>query len=160
MTNTQIELRDIPGFEGRYAATEDGRIWSHLRNKFLKSCGDPDDYQIVYLRGKPQKGNYYVHRLVAMAWLPNPDNLPQVNHKDEHKDNNSADNLEWCTSKYNLSYGRCANRRHIPVRCIELDKTYPSMYEAAKAMGGNAPNLHNCVRGKQKTFAGYHWELA
>lgn len=154
------ELRDIPGFEGRYAATKDGRIWSHIRQRFMQPCGVPDDYQIVTL-SKDNKGkSYLVHRLVALAWIPNPNNYPQVNHIDEHKDHNWADNLEWCDAKYNLSYGKCSRRRHKPVYCIELDKTYPSMYAAALALGGSSPNLNSCIYGKQKTFAGYHWRLA
>lgn len=152
-------LKDIPGFEGSYAATEDGQIWSYKRQRFLKPCGEPDNYQIVML-SKNNKGKcYFVHRLVALAWLPNPDNLPQVNHKDEHKDHNWPSNLEWCDAKYNLSYGKCARRRHKAVYCIELDKTYPSMYAAAVSLGGNASNLTTCIQGKQKTFAGYHWKL-
>lgn len=153
------KLRDIPGWEGLYAATRDGRIWSHRRKRFMKPCGEEGNYQLVML-SKDNKGKcYYVHRLVALAYIPNPDNLPEVNHKDEHKDHNWADNLEWCDKDYNLNYGTRSQRVRKAVYCVELDKTYPSMYEAAKAFGGHQSNLTNCVHNHQHTFAGYHWRL-
>lgn len=88
-------MRDIPGYEGLYAATEDGRIWSYRRKKFLKPGKGKDGYLYVILckDGKPK--TYRIHRLVAETYLPNPLNLPQVNHLDEDKTNNALPNLEW-----------------------------------------------------------------
>lgn len=157
--NENIELRDIPGFEGRYAATSCGKIWSYKYKKFLQPCGEENNYQIVMLWDNGKGRCFYVHRLVAMAWLPNPDNLPEVNHIDEHKDNNRLSNLEWCTKEYNLNYGGRSMRIKKPVRCIETGEVYNSIYLASKASGGAQPNLSTHLKwGTPKTVAGYHWE--
>lgn len=96
---------DIEGYEGLYAITEDGNVWSYRRNKFLiakmSNCG----YMRVVLSKNNVTTNYSVHRLVAKAYIPNPNNYPCVNHKDENKLNNCVENLEWCTHKYNRNYG-------------------------------------------------------
>ena len=150
-------MKDIPNYEGIYAATEDGQIWSHRRQKFLTPCGGEGNYQIVMFSVKGKTSTPYVHRLVAMAWLPNPDNLPEINHKNRCRDDNRVENLEWCDRVHNLAH---IGRKTVPVYCVELDKTYHSVYSAAKEMNSGARNLLNCVRGKQKTYAGYHWRLA
>lgn len=147
------ELKDIKGLEGLYAATRDGRIWSHKRKKFLKLCGVPENYQIVTIKGKSQ----YVHRLVALAYLENPNNLPCVNHKDEHKHHNWVDNLEWCTAKYNKNYGTHATRK-TPVHCIELDKTFESQQAASIELNIHPATLNSCLKGRQSTAGGYHWQ--
>ena len=97
-------MKDIPGFEGLYAATEDGQIYSYRRKRFMKLSGVPGDYYLVNLTKDKKWKSYYVHRLVAMAFLPNPDNLPQVNHIDRRKDNNCLSNLEWCSVYDNLKH--------------------------------------------------------
>ena len=99
-------LKDIPGLEGLYQASDDGRIYS-VRNKlFLKQAGG-DDYHIVTITcvSRGIRKQEYVHRLVAMAFLENPHNYTEVNHKDECKTNNCVDNLEWCDHYYNINYG-------------------------------------------------------
>lgn len=107
--------RDIKGFEGLYQVSNLGRVKS--LPKYTYSRGYPQLRKEKILRpgytGKNRcyatvvlndgKG-YKVHRLVAQAFIPNPDNLPQVNHKDENPFNNCADNLEWCTNQYNVNY--------------------------------------------------------
>ena len=104
-------MQDIKGYEGIYAVTEDGQVWSYRRKKFLKPYDTGRGYKKVdlYLKGKREKR--YIHRLVAEAFIPNPENKPQVNHKDENKDNNSVGNLEWMTSKENNNYGTAKQRR-------------------------------------------------
>lgn len=149
-------MRDIPGYEGKYAATSCGKIWSYKRNKFLSVCGEKDNYQVVNLFDNGDNKTCYVHRLVAMAYLPNPDNLPEVNHIDRHKDNNNLNNLEWCTRKYNISYRDYRKLRNI--YCVELDKTYDSIKEAAEEMNREVSNLYTHLKhNTPKTFAGYHW---
>lgn len=150
-------MKDIPGYEGRYAATTDGRIWSHRSKKFLASCGETGNYQLVMLCVNNKATTPYVHRLVAMTFLPNPDNLPEVNHINMCRDDNRLENLEWCTKEYNLAH-RNLHLKAKPVRCIELNKSYRSLYDAAKSVGGNPSNLAACLKGRQKVFAGYHWE--
>ncbi len=153
-----VELRDIPEYEGHYAATKDGRIWSHKNNKFMKSCGELDNYQVVMLHKNGEGKLFYVHRLVALAWIPNPNNYPKVNHKDEHKDHNWADNLEWCTQQYNLQYSG-VGRNKVPVRCIETGEEFESIYKAAKAKHTYQPDLCNHLKhGIPKSAGGYHWE--
>lgn len=90
-------MKFIPGFENLYSATEDGKIWSHKRDKFLSQGNHKDKYKLVRLNGK----SFYVHRLVAMTYVPNPDNLPVINHKNAKRDDNRYENLEWCTKRYN-----------------------------------------------------------
>lgn len=104
-------VKDIQGFEGRYAITSDGKVWSYPKTTkynpnhtglWLKKCLD-DGYYIVCL--KKLDGTYKkisVHRLVAQTFIVNPDNKPQVNHKDGNKLNNHVNNLEWVTSQENI----------------------------------------------------------
>lgn len=98
-------MKDIVGYEGIYAITSCGRVWSYRRKKFLTSFKTPEGYEQVWLcrNGKPI--GRYVHRLVAQAYIPNPDNLPVINHKDEVPYHNWITNLEWCTQLYNIHYG-------------------------------------------------------
>lgn len=96
---------DIEGYAGLYAVTEDGRVWSYRSQKFLKLYSDCWGYYRVGLWERNKMKNYQVHRLVANAYIPNPNNYPCVNHKDEDKSNNNVSNLEWCTYAYNNIYG-------------------------------------------------------
>lgn len=97
-------MKDIPGYEGLYAATEDGQIYSYRRERFMKLSGGNGDYQLVNLTKDKKWKSYYVHRLVALAYLPNPNNLPQINHIDRRRDNNCLSNLEWCSVYDNLKH--------------------------------------------------------
>lgn len=95
---------DIEGYEGLYQISNLGRVWSVKSNIYLKG-GIISGYLSVGLCKDRHSTNFLIHRLVAKAFVPNPLNLPQVNHIDEDKFNNRADNLEWCTAKYNSNYG-------------------------------------------------------
>lgn len=174
-------MKDIPGFEGKYAVTEDGKVWSYKHRKFLKPKL-VNGYPMVDLFKKDdsKKHPMHVHRCVAITYLPNPDNLPEVNHKDECPTNPNVDNLEWCTHKYNMNYGTRTQRAEAsktadgwarcrkasveahkkPVRCVELGKVFESIKEAAQAVGACAGKIGQCCIGKRKTCAGYHWEYA
>lgn len=105
--------------------------------------------------------NMFVHRLVATAFIPNSENLPEVNHKDENKQNNCVENLEWCDRKYNLAYGnkrlKEAKTKGFPVYCIELDKTFWSVKEAARCTGLVASTIHANCKGKLSHAGDYHW---
>lgn len=98
-------IKKIEGFEKckiDYLIYENGEIYSKKTSKFLKCSTDSKGYKYLDLRHSNCKYRCpKIHRLVALAFIPNPDNLPQINHKDGNKNNNSIDNLEWCTNLYN-----------------------------------------------------------
>lgn len=108
------EWRTIVGYEGLYEVSSLGRVRSldrydsrnHFRRgRILKLSYDTVGYLIVGLHSNGKAKIYLVHRLVAQAFIPNPDNLPEVNHIDEDKTNNRVDNLEMCNREYNSNYG-------------------------------------------------------
>lgn len=89
--------KEVKGYEGIYDVTDTGEVFSRLSNKVLKAGKTKKGYLIVNLRQK----TFNLHRLVAQAFIPNPDNLPQVNHIDGDKTNNNVTNLEWCDNSFN-----------------------------------------------------------
>lgn len=113
MLNCYMEeiWKDIPGYEGIYVVSNFGRIRNLVSGKFIKPSQKDDGYCRVCLSKNGCGKCINIHRLVAQVFIPNPDNLPQVNHKDEDKTNNVADNLEWCDAKYNINYGTSQQRR-------------------------------------------------
>lgn len=127
-------------------------------------------YDYVMLRKQGHPRNCRVHRIVAQAFIPNPNNLPEVNHKDENKSNNRADNLEWCTSSYNHRYGttieRAADKIRRPVFQLSMDgqiiKRYNSVTEAEKATGVTTSTISGCCKGSygHKSAGGYRWRYA
>lgn len=150
-------MKIIEGFNGKYGITEDGKVFSFASNKFLKQQISRKGYYSVDLGKGLNYKHYSVHRLVAQAYLPNPNNLPEVNHIDEDKSNNSVSNLEWCTKDYNLHYGSrmLLNK---PVHCIELDKTFLNAGTASKELGVRDDRIRFCCKGRRKTAGGYHWK--
>ena len=158
------ELKDIKDYEGLYAITRDGKVWSYKRKKFLKCSDNGKGYYQISLCKDGKGKNYLIHRLVAEAYIPNPEGLPQVNHRDENPQNNCASNLEWCDAKYNANYGtrteRSNKKRSKPVYCIELDKTFYGARQAARELGLDNSNIIKCCKGKVKTHGGFHWMYA
>jgi hypothetical protein len=166
--------KDIKGYEGIYQISNLGRVkslprWVRNRSgkyitkeKILAPIKTRKGYLNVHLQSK----GYSVHRLVAKAFIPNPLNLPQVNHKDENKENNSVNNLEWCTNKYNASYGtrpeRISKKSSKKVNQYSLENTfikdYSSEIEAAKINNCDGSHIAACCRGKRKTCKGYIWK--
>ncbi|MBI6042188.1 NUMOD4 domain-containing protein [Clostridium perfringens] len=163
--------KDIEGYEGLYQVSNMGRVKSlnynrtgkeRLMKLSLKSTG----YLIVKLCKEGKEKKYLIHRLVAIAFLDNPQGLPEVNHKDEDKTNNNADNLEWCNGEYNSNYGtrnqRVAEKLSKPVMGINVINGYivkfPSTREAERVTGFNSSSISKCCNGKQKTCRDYHFK--
>ena len=154
---------DIIGYEGLYAITNCGQVWSYRKNTFLKPYLARGYFKVCLCKDKIRK-QVLIHRLVAESFLPNPQNLPQINHIDENKKNNCVDNLEWCNAKYNINYGehnKKVGKSHCKkVYCVELGKVFESAKLAAMQLGLSDSNIAKCCKGKYKTTGGYHWEYA
>ena len=158
--------KDKKDYEGLYQVSNWGRIKSIKfgKEKILKLNKDKDSYLQVTLCKNNIKKVYKVHRLVAEAFLPNSDNLPQVNHKDEDKTNNNVENLEWCDSLYNVRYGtgieRRSKKRSKPVLQYTLDgefvREWPSIMECGRN-GYSQGNIWICCQGKRQTHKGFRW---
>ncbi len=128
-------LVDIPGFEGRYVVSKDGRIFSLLSMAWLSPTVDAHGYAVVSLHGDGVRVQRRVHRIVAGVWVPNPQNLPQVNHIDGVKLHNAAGNLEWCDAAHNVqhAYDNGLARASSP-KFIESVRRNAAKARAAKAL--------------------------
>ena len=144
-------MLDIKGYESLYAITSCGKVYSYRAKRFLKPGKDKYGYLQVNLCKDGKQKTYRIHRLVAEAYLPNPDNLPQVNHIDENKSNNALPNLEWCTAAYNINYSQAKK-----VICVETGKIFNSVSEADDFVNGH--NVASVCKGQRKTAGGYHWK--
>lgn len=102
----KIIWKDIPGYEGLYKVSNTGKIFSVVTNRELSVIQKKDGYTCISLCDKDHnKKQYRIHQLVAKAFIPNPNNLPMINHKNEIKNDNRVENLEWCNNFYNSNYG-------------------------------------------------------
>ena len=167
----------IAGYEGIYEVSDLGRVKSLKfgKERILKPGGDTHGYLHVILCRDGHTKKLFVHRLVAEAFIQNPNNLATVNHKDEVKTNNTVSNLEWMSQKDNLNYGT-HNKRVSEARLNhpafskqvqmfdkstgELLATFPSTREAERVTGINQGNISKCCLGKYKSAGGYVWRYA
>lgn len=127
-------------------------------------------YCLVTLSKNGTQKNFQVHRLVALHFLPNPNNLPQVNHKDENKLNNNVENLEWCSHSYNVNFGTRNERisdkntngkRSKKVYQYTLDGQFVREWESTSDCGRNGYNyghVADCCRGERKTHKNFIWK--
>lgn len=138
---------------GLYQISNTGKVKGLKRNKILKPILQRSGYYYVDLQGKRR----LVHRLVAEAFIDNPDDLPEVNHKDEDKVNNSVENLEWCDSKYNANYGTRNKRRGKPIQCIETGVIYWGAREMERQIGIKHNSIAKAIRNGTRA-GGYHWQ--
>lgn len=152
-----VLIKTVPG----YKFYSDGRIWSEKKKDFMVGDNGKDGYNRVKINGVRKHRSYWI----ALAFIPNTDNLPEVNHRDENKLNDRVRNLEWCTSKYNCNYGtrnkRIAEKQNIPVFQYSLDgekiSGYASATEAARILGVAQSAICNCCKGKSKALKGNQW---
>lgn len=152
--------KPIKGYEELYEISNFGRI-----RRYLQLNTNNKGYKHITLIKDNKKTDVSIHRLVAEAFLPNPYNLPCVNHKDENLSNNFVNNLEYCTYKYNLNYGTAQQRKSHklskPVCQYTLDneliKIWPSLTECKNKEGFNIGHIYECCRGIRKTHKGFKW---
>ena len=154
------EMIDIENYEGLYAITRDGKVWSYKSNKFLKPILTRNGYCQVNLYKDGKIKREYIHRLVAFAFLDNPNNLSDVNHIDEDKTNNNVNNLEWLSHKDNINYGTRTKRVSKPIYCVELDRVFDGAKQAARELSLSQGNITSCCKGRYKTTGGYHFKYA
>lgn len=166
--------RDIKGYEGLYQVSNLGNVKSLCYNKtkiskllrIYKNSNNDSGYYRTSLNKNGIRKHFYVHRLVGEAFIPNPNNLPCVNHIDEDKSNNCVENLEWCSIKYNVNYGtrneKAAQYFRKPVLQYtkegEFVKEWKSIKEAENSIGIRT-GISCCIRGKSKTSGGFVWKL-
>ena len=166
------EWRDIKGYEGYYQISNIGRIKSLMYRglkrktpKIIKWRVASNGYAQVILSVNNTQRRYSVHRLVALHFIPNLDNKPCINHKDENPLNNNVENLEWCTYSYNTNYGNCIEK----IRKENIGKVgsypviqqsltgdfiaeYSSIGEASRATGISYTMINDCCRGFKKDY--------
>lgn len=151
-------MKDIKNYEGLYAITSYGKVWSYRSKKFLKPYVNKGYLQVALSKDKESK-NFYIHRLVAEAYIPNPNNYDTVDHIDFDKTNNCVNNLQWMSRSEKCRKKRdCSITSPKPVRCIELNTIYPSIAQAARCLNLDKSNISKACLGKIKTTGGYHWE--
>lgn len=158
--------KDIYGFP-YYQVSNLGRVRSFKfgNERILKQSKNSWGYLYVGLSKNGKQYMKRVHRLVAQAFLPNPQNLSQVNHKDENKENCKVDNLEWCNSSFNINYLSRNNRvakalsKKVLQYSIEsvLIKEWLSTCEIERQLGFSQANISKCCRGERKTAYGFIW---
>ena len=180
--------KDIKGYEGFYQVSNIGNVKSlkrivnnsttyggkaTVKERILKPKTDKDGYESVGLRKDGKVKHFRVHRLVATAFIPNPNSYPIVNHKDEVKNNNIVSNLEWCTVRYNNTYGTTCERRNSSnkeckkhckkIKCITTGEIFDSIGEASEHYKFSRSNFSHAMKknkpcGKLADGTPLYWE--
>lgn len=161
--------KDIPNYEGLYQASNKGRIRhiylskqkgnKTLLKSSIRNTSCINGYLQLNLCKNNIHKNFRVHRLIALTFIPNPNNYPEINHIDENKQNNCVENLEWCTRDYNNKYSK-------NIAIIQYDingnfiKEWNSITEAAISLNINKGNIQKCCNNKYgyKTVGGFKWK--
>lgn len=174
--------KPIKGYEGYYEVSNLGNLRSmerivkcngypkQTKTSLLLPLIDRQGYYYIQLHKEGKVKTFKVHRLVAMAFLPNDNHYKYINHKDENKGNNCVENLEWCTAKYNINYGTGIQRRVAKQMkaVVQFDKQgnkiarYNSIGEASKITGICGSGIGQCCSGNKKysVVGGYLWRFA
>lgn len=181
------EWRAVPGYEGFYEISNLGRIRNYKKH-ILSPNIVTNGYSMITLCKNKIHNRCLIHRLVAQAFIPNPNNYPTINHIDENKSNNCVNNLEWCTRSYNSRYGnrakkfvehtdfskstingmkRCHELAFKPILQFSLNGDFLGKWESATHYAKQFPNhthmansIQKCCRGIVKTAYGYKWQYA
>ena len=164
--------KPIKGYEDRYEVSNLGKVkslsrkkgWCIAKEKIIIPCTSRTGYFVVDLYKNYSRKHHQIHRLVAQAFIPNPDNKPQVNHLDGDRKNNSVDNLEWSTAKENqlhkvYTLGSKSGKDIKKILCVETGEMYKSVHQAASALGKDSSFsiIAESARGKRPRALGYHW---
>ena len=174
--------KEVVGYEGIYMVSSMGRVkrlehWKNQRtNRSYKhynyrklpekilSASKGDRYNSIQLSKDRVVKTFLVHRIVAEAFLPNPHNLPEVNHKDCDGHNNTIENLEWCDRVYNINYRdrteKAAKACYKKVKCLDTGVIYNSGKDAALANNLSTSKISAVCHGKRQTTGGLHWCFA
>ena len=155
--------RDIDGYEGLYQISNKGRVKSlkygkeRILKPILKSLG----YYSIILCNYGVMKQFQLHRLVAQAFIPNPNKLPEINHRDENNKNNCVENLEWCNRRYNINYGTRNERVSKKIlqysRSGDFIREWKSAAEVKRVLDINNSNIIQCCKGKRKSSGGFIW---
>ena len=148
--------RPIPGFE-YYSVSNIGRVKNPF-GKVLKPSQNYKGYLIVNLSSEYIKHKQmFVHRAVALAFIPNPANLPQVNHINHNKSDNNVENLEWCTNSYNLIYSKGKKVRQYS-KSGEFIKEFNCVADASREYNIPTTNISKCCKGKRHSAGKFIWK--
>lgn len=171
----ELTNKPLPGYEDLYYVDPNTLTINNKKTgKPLTARRKKNGYPEVHLSRKGEDEYRCIHRVLAELYIPNPNNLPEVNHKDENKNNYSLDNLEWCSTSYNQKYGTINDRRGPKISkalkgrtrndlgkpIIVIDENgnenrYPSTAEASRKLGLKTTKIQNVLYGKRKTHHGY-----
>lgn len=152
-----------------YEVSNDGIVRNKTTKKELTPYSDKDGYmRVILTSGLGKHKTPMIHRLVAQSFLPNPNDLPIVNHKDEDRANNNVENLEWCTIQYNNAYGthnervkttnQINNGKKIKAIKDNKEQIFISVKEASRQLNLSHSNIFACLRGTLKHTGGYKFE--
>lgn len=167
------EWRMIPGYEGLYMVSDKGNVYSIVKKRLRKIDVNPKGYCTITLSNNKKKKHKGIHYWVALAFIPNPENKPEVHHIDYNKTNNSVENLMWVTTqehadmhpeRYRIISKNVKNgKRSKPIAQYTLDlpceliKVWPSINEIYRQLGFANRSIIGCCKGEFKQAYGYQW---